>query len=74
MANGGKKARLKYRSFIPIEDTRMSAEDAIKSVASSFGVAIPLLSKDMEGANVHNIGAEGGRNIGATEPSLKRRP
>jgi hypothetical protein len=32
-----KKARLKYRSFIAIEDTRMAAEDAIKNVASSFG-------------------------------------
>jgi hypothetical protein len=67
-----KKARLKYRSFIAIEDTRMAAEDAIKNVASSFGVAIPLLSKEMEDAEVHNIRAAfvSGLAIGLGLPTL----
>jgi hypothetical protein len=67
-----KKARLKYRSFNPSEDVRLSAVDAIKNVASSFGVVTPLLSGDMEGAEVHNIRAAfvSGLAIGFALPYL----
>lgn len=52
-----KKARLKYRSFNPAEDPRLSALDAIKKVAGSFGVAVPLLSAEMYNHEVHNLRA-----------------
>lgn len=52
-----KKARLKFRSYNPAEDPRLSALDAIKKVAGSFGVAIPLLSSEMYNHDVHNIRA-----------------
>ncbi|MCY4559124.1 MAG: hypothetical protein OXF79_22660 [Chloroflexi bacterium] len=52
-----KKARLQYRSFIPSEDIRMAASDAIKHVACSHGVVIPLLSPAMRDALIHNIRA-----------------
>lgn len=50
-----KKTRLKYRSFNPAEDVRLSAVDAIKKVRGSFGVVAPLLSTEMEDAELHNI-------------------
>lgn len=52
-----KKARLKFRSFNPAEDPRLSALDAVKKVAGSFGVAIPLLSTEMYDYDVHNLRA-----------------
>jgi len=52
-----KKARLFYRSFTPSEESRMSAIDTIRHVASSYGIIIPLLSLDMKDAIVHNIRA-----------------
>lgn len=52
-----KKARLKYRSFSPSEETRLPAMDAIMHVASSYGVLIPLLSQTMADADIHNIRA-----------------
>jgi hypothetical protein len=52
-----KKARLNYRSFDPNELPRLSAHDAIKQVAQSYGVVVPLLHKDILGFEVHNIRA-----------------
>lgn len=52
-----KKARLQYRSFVPAEEARLSAIDAIFHVASSFGVVVPLLSSAMEGFEIHNLRA-----------------
>lgn len=52
-----KKARLFYRSFTPSEDARLSAIDAIRHVAKSIAVLIPLLSPEFEDASVHNIRA-----------------
>jgi hypothetical protein len=52
-----KKSRLKYKSYNPSEDTRLSATDAIKKVVGSFGVVVPLLSKEMEDSDLHNIRA-----------------
>jgi hypothetical protein len=45
----------RYRSFTPEEDSRLSATDAIRQVATSSGVFIPLQSCTIPGAAVHNI-------------------
>jgi hypothetical protein len=45
----------RYRSFTPEEDSRLSATDAIRQVAASSGVFIPLQSTAVAGSNVHNI-------------------
>jgi hypothetical protein len=45
----------RYRSFTPEEDARLSATDAIRQVAASSGVFIPLQSPALEGADIHNI-------------------
>lgn len=50
-----RKAGLRSRTFDPAEQTRLGAEEAIRSVASSYGVILPLLGPEMEGAKVHNI-------------------
>jgi hypothetical protein len=50
-----KKARYRYRSFIPGEDVRLSAVDAMRQVASSSGVLITLEEPAKPHALVHNI-------------------
>lgn len=50
-----KKARYRYRSFIPKEDVRLSAVDAIRQVASSAGVLVALEEAGKHHALVHNI-------------------
>jgi hypothetical protein len=45
----------RYRSFTPEEDTRLSATDAIRQVAASSGVFIPLQASTFDGSTVHNI-------------------
>lgn len=50
-----KKARLNFRTFDPEEQGRMSAPEAIDSVAASHGVVVPLLSKDRGDSVVHNL-------------------
>lgn len=50
-----KRARFTYRTFDPNESPRLSAFDAISQVAQSHGIVVPLLSKDTNGAIVHNI-------------------
>lgn len=52
-----KKARLQYRSFVPSEEIRMAAIEAIKHVARSHGVIVPMLSPIMRGWDIHNIRA-----------------
>lgn len=52
-----KLARLFYRSFTPSEDPRLSAVDALRHVARSIGVLIPLLSPEFKDAKVHNLRA-----------------
>jgi hypothetical protein len=44
-----KKARLRFRSFDPSEQSRLPAPEAIESVASSFGVVVPLAPATMPG-------------------------
>ena len=50
-----KKARYRYRSFIPGEDVRLSAVDAIRQVASSSGALVTLEDSSKPHALVHNI-------------------
>ena len=52
-----KKARLRFRSFDPSEQARLAANDAIESVANAYGVVIPLATKDMVDARIHNLRA-----------------
>ena len=49
-----KKARYKYRSFNPAEDSRLSASDAIRQVACSAGVLLSILDGDEESSFVHD--------------------
>ena len=67
-----KKARLLYRSFVPAEEARMSALDAIVHTASSYGVVIPLLSPNQSQADIHNIRAAfvAGLSLGFEIPTL----
>ena len=52
-----KKARLRFRSFDPAEQSRLPAPEAIESVASSFGVIVPLAPATMQDSRVHNLRA-----------------
>ncbi len=46
-----------YRSFQPGEDSRLSATDAVRQVAVSSGVVVPLQGSETPGAVVHNVRA-----------------
>lgn len=51
-----KKARYRYRSFNPTEDSRLSAVDAIRQVAASAGVLLTLEQEQTKDwALVHNL-------------------
>jgi hypothetical protein len=50
-----KKARYRYRSFNPTEDSRLSAVDAIRQVASSAGVMVSFDGGDRHWSAVHNL-------------------
>lgn len=53
-----KKARYRYRSFNPTEDSRLSAVDAIRQVATSAGVLVTLeIEQTRDWALVHNLRA-----------------
>jgi hypothetical protein len=52
-----KKARLRFRSFDPVESGRLSAPDAISNVAMSHGVVVPLLPTARQESKVHNLRA-----------------
>ncbi|MHB1544947.1 MAG: P-loop ATPase, Sll1717 family [Gammaproteobacteria bacterium] len=51
------KARLFERKFDPNEQARLAAFDAIENVAESYGVVIPLLAPEIQGARFHNLRA-----------------
>lgn len=67
-----KKARLQYRSFIPSEEIRLAATEAIRHIATSHGVVVPLLSRRMRDADIHNIRAAfvAGLAHGMEKPTL----
>lgn len=51
-----KKARYRYRSFNPTEDSRLSAVDAIRQVAASAGVLVSLEQEQTKDwAAIHNL-------------------
>lgn len=52
-----KKAKLRYRTFDPNEQPRLSAHEAIKQVAQSYGVIVHLLGDVFEDHEKHNIWA-----------------
>ncbi len=66
-----KKARYKYRSFNPAEDTRLSAVDAIRQVGVSGGVLLSLMN-GKPWAEVHNFRSMfvAGLADGMAKPSL----
>jgi hypothetical protein len=45
----------RYRSFTPDEDLRLSATDAIRQIAASSGIFIPMEDDTTDGGVVHNI-------------------
>ncbi|SDA65129.1 hypothetical protein SAMN03159475_2577 [Pseudomonas sp. NFPP33] len=50
-----KKAKYIFRSFDPNEQPRLSASEAIKQVSESYGVIVPLIASNSEGAEIHNM-------------------
>jgi hypothetical protein len=49
-----KKSGLRFRSFDPIEQPRLSLQDAFRQVKTSMGVSVYLLESHRRGATVHN--------------------
>lgn len=52
-----KKARLGFKSFIPQEESRLSAIKAVADVSECLGVIVPLLPTNFVDSEVHNIRA-----------------
>jgi hypothetical protein len=52
-----KKAGYRYRSFAPSEDSRLSANDAVRQVAASAGILLALLPVTQQWSQVHNVRA-----------------
>lgn len=52
-----KKARLRFRSFDPSEQSRLAAHEAIESIGASLGVIIPLAQVNLANSKVHNLRA-----------------
>ncbi|KQT36707.1 P-loop ATPase, Sll1717 family [Methylophilus sp. Leaf414] len=67
-----KKARFRYRSFNPVEDSRLSGVDAIRQVASSSGVLVCLQNDSTEGSRANNVRAlfVAGLSHGLGKPTL----
>jgi hypothetical protein len=51
----GLRAGLRSRTFDPSEQGRLSAAEAVRAVAISNGVVLPLLSAEMKDAIIHNM-------------------
>jgi hypothetical protein len=51
----GVRAGLRSRTFDPSEQGRLSAPEAVRAVAISNGVVLPLLSAEMKDAVIHNM-------------------
>jgi hypothetical protein len=55
LTDRARRAGLRPRTFDLAEQARLAATEAARSVGSSSGVALQLLSSEMRGAEVHNI-------------------
>jgi hypothetical protein len=51
----GLRAGLRSRKFDPAEQGRLAAPEAVRAVAISNGVVLPLLSAEMKDALIHNM-------------------
>jgi hypothetical protein len=63
---------LRFRSFDPSEQSRLAANDAIESIASSHGVIVPLAAAALADAKIHNLRAAfaAGLSHGMGKPTL----
>jgi hypothetical protein len=52
-----KKCGLFYRSFDPNEQSRLSADEALRNVAQSYGVLVFLLDIGIQDSHLHNLRA-----------------
>lgn len=52
-----KKARYRYRSFNPTEDSRLSAVDAIRQVGTSSGILVCLQADSVDSSVTNNVRA-----------------
>lgn len=52
-----KKARLGFKSFIPQEESRLSAINAVDDLSACLGAIVPLVPSHFADADVHNIRA-----------------
>jgi hypothetical protein len=52
-----RKAGLRSRTFDPTEQPRLGATEAVRSVAASYGVIVPILAPEMAESEAHNIRA-----------------
>ncbi|TIU30231.1 MAG: hypothetical protein E5W27_01790, partial [Mesorhizobium sp.] len=61
-----KKARLGFKGYMPSDDPRLSAAQAIDDISACIGAVIPLLPHDFADAEIHNIRAAfvGGLSLG----------
>jgi Cdc6-like AAA superfamily ATPase len=50
-------SKVQCRSFDPSESPRLSAPNAVKLIAASTGVVLPLLSPDIRDSRLHNLRA-----------------
>lgn len=57
LSSRARRAGVKARTFDPTEQPRLGAVEAVRSVASSYGVVVPLLAPEMKDAQVHNMRA-----------------
>ena len=71
-----KKARLGFKGYLPTDDPRLSAVEAIDDVSSCLGTVVPLLSTQFADAAVHNIRAAfvAGLSVGMGKISLILQP
>lgn len=67
-----KKARYRFRSFNPNEDTRLSAIDAIRQVGTSSGVVVSIQQQTLQGSASNNVRAMfvAGLSRGLDKPTL----
>lgn len=67
-----KKSRIKYQSFSPDENIRLSAFEAVQKVSESSGTIVPLASSRLSESRIHNIRAAfvAGLSVGMRRATL----